>query len=209
MVISQGGAKMTKILDELCQDHRNLAQLWDLLGRELRVFKDGGQPDYDLVESILDYCINYPDLCHHPKEDLVFKKLAERNPGAIGAIGDLSQEHEKLAALTWRFCTALSNVLEDKQLPREWFLDVANDFLSFSRQHMQMEEVLFFPAARKSLTDEDWAELEAEIENVGDPLFGNDKQEKYQSLFRSIMDWKKMLEDVDNAEYRRKTSNGV
>ena len=57
---------MVKILDDLRQDHRNLSWLWDLLGRELNIFKEGGRPDYDLVEAILDYCINYPDLCHHP-----------------------------------------------------------------------------------------------------------------------------------------------
>ena len=80
---------MVKILDDLRQDHRNLAWLWDLLGRELSIFKEGGRPDYDLVEAILDYCINYPDLCHHPKENLIFDKLADRDSGVIGAIGEL------------------------------------------------------------------------------------------------------------------------
>ncbi|MBC8339068.1 MAG: hemerythrin domain-containing protein [Alphaproteobacteria bacterium] len=197
---------MTKILDDLRQDHRNLALLWDLLGRELNIFKEGGHPDYELVETILDYCLNYPDLCHHPKENLVYDKLAERDPGAISAIGDLKKEHEKLTSLTWRFSTALSNVLEDEQLPREWFLNVANDFLGFSRNHMQMEEVLFFPAARKGLTGDDWAELEKAVEDVEDPLFGSDKQEKYQSLFQDIMDWKDMLEKMDADETRTKTS---
>lgn len=200
---------MTKILDNLHQDHRNLARLWDLLGRELNIFKKGGHPDYELVETILDYCLNYPDLCHHPTENLVFEKLAERDPGAINAIGDLKKEHEKLGALTWRFSNALSNVLEDEQLPRDWFLDVANNFLVFSRNHLQMEEVLFFPAARKNLTDQDWAELEAAIEDVEDPLFGSDKQEKYQSLFRDIMNWEKMLEKMDEAEAREKTSKSL
>ncbi len=187
---------MSKILDDLREDHRNLARLWDLLGRELKVFKDGGHPDYDLVETILDYCLNYPDLCHHPKEDLIYEKLVERDPAAAKTIGDLKKEHEKLASLTWRFSTAVSNVLEDEQLPRDWFMDIANDFLSFSRNHMQMEEVLFFPAARKCLTAKDWAELEASVENVNDPLFGEDKQEKYESLFREIMDWGKMLKEL-------------
>jgi len=198
---------MVKILDDLRQDHRNLAWLWDLLGRELSIFKEGGRPDYDLVEAILDYCINYPDLCHHPKENLIFDKLADRDSGVIGAIGDLKKEHERLTALTWRFSNTLSNVLEDEQLPRDWFLEVANDFLSSSCNHMQMEEVLFFPATRKSLTNEDWSDLETTIANVEDPLFGCDKQEKYQSLFKNIMDWKETLEPMDEAETRKRTSN--
>jgi len=184
---------MSKIIDDLRKDHRNLAKLWDLLGRELKVFKEGGLPDYDLVESILDYNLNYPDLCHHPMENLVFEKLMKRDPAADSAIGNLEKEHEKLSSLTWRFSTAVANVLEDEQLPRDWFLDVANDFLSFSRNHMQMEEVLFFPAALKTLTAEDWNELEDACEKVHDPLFSDQKQEKYQALYQEIMDWEKII----------------
>lgn len=185
---------MVKILDQLRDDHKNLARLWDFLGRELKTFKEGGLPDYELVEIILDYCLNYPDLCHHPKENLVFEKLCARDPAAAEVIGDLRVEHEKLATLTWRFATAVGNVLEDEELPREWFMDVANDFLNSSRNHMQMEEVLFFPAALKTLTAEDWAELDTAVEDVADPLFGKDKQDKYLELYQKIMDWSEASE---------------
>jgi len=189
---------VSKIINDLRKDHQNLAKLWDLLGRELKVFKEGGIPDYDLVESILDYNLNYPDLCHHPKENLVFEKLIKRDPAAESAIGNLKEEHEKLSSLTWRFSTAVANVLEDEQLPREWFLDVANEFLSFSRNHMQMEEVLFFPAALKTLTAEDWNDLEDTYEKVDDPLFNDQKQEKYQALYKEIMDWGEIINQEDS-----------
>ncbi len=85
-------------------------------------------------------------------------------------------------------------------------MDIANDFLGFSRNHMQMEEVLFFPAARKGLTAKDWAELEASVEDVNDPLFSADKQEKYKSLFQDIMDWGRMLEEMAAAEAKERAS---
>ena len=91
--------------------------------------------------------------------------------------------------MTWRFSSAVRNVLDDETLPRDWFLDVANDYLSFSRNHMQMEEVLFFPAVRKTLAPEDWAELNDTWEMVEDPLFGEEKQKKYQGLYQEIMNW--------------------
>ena len=177
---------MPKVLDELRQDHRNNARLWDLLDRELKVFKEGGLPDYDLVGNILEYCLNYPDLFHHPKEDLIYQRLKDRDPASGNIVGDLEQEHAKLTALTRRFSNALKNVLEDEQLPRDWFMGVANDFLNFSRNHMQMEEVLFFPAARKTLTPADWAELDDTWEMVEDPLFGEEIQKKYQGLYQEI-----------------------
>ena len=186
---------MPKILNELQDDHRNMARLFDLLGRELLKFKEGEHPDYDLVESILEYCLDYPDLIHHPKEDLILEKLRTRNPAIVDSIGDLKKEHEKLATSTWRFSTAVQNVLKDEQLPRDWFLDVGNDYLNLSRNHMQMEEVLFFPAARKDLKPADWKELELAVENAEDPVFGEVKHERYSNLFQKIMDWGKMPED--------------
>jgi len=186
---------MPKVLEELSADHRNFARLFDLLGRELAAFKAGGRPDYDLVERILDYCLNYPDLCHHPKEDLIFEMLQARDPAVAKIIGNLHREHERLAALTRRFAAAVRNVLEDELLPRDWFMDVANDFLNFSRNHMQMEEVLFYPAARKTLTDEDWAALNAAAEAVEDPLFGDKKSEKYRGLYKEIMEWGEAAEE--------------
>ncbi len=180
---------MTKILDELREDHWNMARLFDLLARELNTFKEGRRPDYDQVEDILEYCLHYPDLCHHPKEDLIFEKLQARDPATANIVGNLEQEHAKLTDLTWRVSSAVRNVLEDETLPRGCFLDVANDYLSFSRNHMQMEEVLFFPAALKTLAPEDWAELDDTWEMVEDPLFGEETQKKYEGLYREIMAW--------------------
>ena len=180
---------MAKILDVLGDDHRNMARLFDLLARELNTFKDSGRPDYDLVESILEYCLHYPDLCHHPKEDLIYEKLQTRDPASANVIGNLKIEHQKLSALTMRFSSALRNVLEDQTLLRDWFLELGNDFLTLTRSHMLMEEVLFFPAARKALTDEDWAELDDAWETVADPLFGEQTQKKYEGLYQEIMNW--------------------
>lgn len=187
---------MPKILNELQDDHKNMSRLFDLLGRELLKFKEGEPPDYDLVENILEYCLDYPDLIHHPKEDLIFEKLRTRNPAIVDSIGDLKKEHAKLATSTLRFSTAVRNVLEDGQLPRDWFLDMGNDFLTLSRNHMQMEEVLFFPAARKNLKPTDWKELELAVENGEDPVFGEIKRERYSTLFQKIMDWGKVLDDL-------------
>ena len=186
---------MPKILNELQEDHKNMARLFDLLGRELLKFKEGEHPDYDLVEIILDYCLDYPDLVHHPKEDLIFAKLRTLNPAIVESIGDLQKEHEKLAASTRRFSTAVRNVLEDGLLPRDWFMDVGNGYLSLSRNHMQMEEVLFFPAALKNLKPADWRELELAVETAEDPVFGEVKHQRYRDLYRKIMDWGKMQEE--------------
>lgn len=190
---------MPKILDELRQDHRDNSRLLDLLGREMKAFKEGRLPDYELVENILEYSLNYPDLFHHPKEDLIYQRLKDRDPASGNIVGDLEQEHAQLAALTRRFSNALKSVIEDEQLPRDWFLDVAQDFVNFFRNHMQMEEVLFFPAAGKHLTADDWIEIEAASKKISDPLFGELINEKYQRLYDEIDEWGKIEDEKAEA----------
>ena len=183
---------MSDVIWKLRDDHKKFARLLDLIAREVRVFDAGELPDYDLVSNILDYTQNYPDLYHHPVEDLVLAKLRLRDPDAAASVGGLDKEHEKLGALTRRFAAALHNVMQDAELPRDWFIDVAGDYLSFQRRHMQMEEVVFFPPALRALTDPDWQEIRDAITLPGDPLFGDGEgQAKYDRLHREILKWGK------------------
>jgi hemerythrin-like domain-containing protein len=183
---------MSDVIWKLRDDHKKLARLLDLIAREVRIFDAGDLPDYELVSSILDYTQNYPDLYHHPIEDLVLAKLRRRDPAAVESIGALDKEHEKLGALTRRFAAALHNVMQDAELPRDWFVEVASDYLSFQRRHMQMEEVVFFPPALRALTDADWQDIRGAISLPDDPLFGDgDGPEKYDRLHREILKWGK------------------
>ncbi|MAO55710.1 MAG: hemerythrin [Rhodospirillaceae bacterium] len=183
---------MSETIDKLRTDHRNLARLMDIIAREVRVFEAGDLPDYDLVASILDYTQNYPDRYHHPLEDRVLAKLRQRDPDIATTVGDLDQEHEKLGTLTRRFAAALDNVMQDAELPRDGFVEVASEYLDFQRRHMQMEEVLFFPAALRALSDDDWRELATDAPPADDPLFGGtDAQGKYDALLEEIMKWSK------------------
>ena len=187
---------MSNVIWKLREEHRKLARLMDLIAREVKAFDQGQSPDYYLVESVLEYVLNYPDLCHHPKENLVLAKLRERDPKAAESVGDLEREHEKLGALTRRFAAAVQNVLQDAQLPRDWFTGVASDYLAFQRRHMQMEEVVFFPPALRALTKEDWEEIEDDLSTPYDPLFDEGKlEEKYERIHHEIMKWGELFDD--------------
>ena len=179
---------MPNVIDGLRREHVRMARLLDILAREIAAFENGQAPDYDLVGDILAYALNYPDLVHHPTEELVLERLLARAPEAADEVGDLTAEHARLAALTRRFAAALQNVLQDHTLPRDWFVDVARDYLGFSRRHMQMEEVLFFPAALRHLTDEDWADIAARRDRRDDPLRGGDgaEAERFRRLVESV-----------------------
>ncbi len=178
---------MVKIMEALREEHRNLTKLLVILEGQIAIFGEGGKPNYELLDKILDYMLNYSDLFHHPKEDLIFEKLRIRNPVATEAVGELEEEHNRLAELTKLFATAVSNIISEVQVPRENVLNVAREYVDSMRRHIEMEEQKFFPAAMENLTEADWAEIHAADDQPADPLFGPDTEESFESLREEIM----------------------
>lgn len=180
---------MARAVESLFQDHANMAKLLDALERQVALFERGEAPDYDVVQGILDYCLNYPDLYHHPKEDLILQRLRLRDPAAAEAIGDLHGEHRRLGALTRRFAAAVRGVLQDLEIPREAFGHIAREFLTLYREHMSLEERVFLPAAVRSLSAEDWDEIDARAGERRDPVFGPEGEARFAALRAKVLAW--------------------
>ncbi len=178
---------MVEIVRALREEHRNLAKLLIILEGQMAIFADGGKPDYELLDKILDYTLNYSDLFHHPKEGLILEKLRTRNPVAIEAVGELEEDHDRLAGLTKLFAMAVSNIISEVQVPREKVLNVAREYIEFMRRHIELEERKFFPAALENLTEADWAEIHAADDQPADPLFGPDTEESFEALHEEIL----------------------
>ncbi len=173
---------VSKALNLLHGEHADLAKLLMVLDRQIVRFSAGERPDYDIISGVIDYCLEFPDQCHHPKEDLIFRKLRERDAVAAEAVGDLEHEHDELARLTRKFAAAVRRVLGEEELPRAYVMSLAQEFVGRYRQHIKMEEQIFFPVAERVLTPQDWTEIDARVTDRSDPLFGPEVLEKFKSL---------------------------
>ncbi len=180
---------MTDVLDAIHEDHANMAQMLNALERQLQVFDAGDTPDYDIVRGVVAYCLEYPVLYHHPKEDLVFERLKAVDPDAAAEVGDLPGEHGELAAQTRRLQEAVAAVLGDLEVPRGRFDATLREFLDAYRRHMNEEERTFLPAARRALSAEDLAEIETRLRNPDDPLFGTPSEDRFAALRRNVLAW--------------------
>ena len=96
------------IIERLSQEHRNIEKLLAILERELEVFDRGDRPDYEVIRAVISYFEVYPEVYHHPQEDLVFAKLRTRDPVAAAKVGDLAREHHKGAERLRRSLTRSS-----------------------------------------------------------------------------------------------------
>ncbi len=180
---------MPETIDILRQEHANIERLLQILERQVDIFERAATPDYDIVSGICEYFLDYLDACHHPKENVVFSRLRERDPEAAAAVGDLTAEHEETAIRTRDLAEAVNWILEGVEVSRESVVGIARNFISNERRHMAMEEEVFFPAALRSLTPDDWAAIDARATNIDDPLFGRDVEARYSRLRDEIIKW--------------------
>lgn len=175
------------VIERLSQEHRNVERLLGVLERELDVFDQGKRPDYEVVRAIISYFEVYPELYHHPQEDVVFARLSIRDPAAAARIGDLAREHQRGAERLRRVAHAVDNVLADREILRQNVDTVVREFIEHERRHMMMEDRHFFPAAVKALQPQDWAEIESALTSRKDPLFSDVVEARFDGLRAHIL----------------------
>src|SRR5262245_66047664 len=121
---------MAYMIEVLRQEHRNIESLLGVLERELSVFDRGERPDYEVVLAVIDYFKDYPDSCHHPKEDMILEKLKARDPVAAATIGDLEAEHWEGTKRLRRVAQAVERVMSDQDLVRDSVTNIIRDLLN-------------------------------------------------------------------------------
>jgi len=175
------------IIELLSREHRNIERLLAVLERELVVFGRGGRPDYEVIRAIISYFEVYPEVYHHPQEDLIFAKLTMRDPAAAAKVGDLAREHQQGTERLRRVAHAVDNVLADQEVLRQHVDNIVRGFIDRERRHVMMEDRDFFPAALKALEPQDWTEIASAMTNPEDPLFSEAAEETFDALRAHIL----------------------
>lgn len=184
---------MMQIIDILRDEHRNIEKLLRVLERELSVFNRAERPDYHVVQSVIEYFQDYPDSCHHPKEDLIFEKLRARDPATAAGIGDLEAEHVAGSKRLARVARTVEGILADREIARHTVDAIIRDFIDHERQHMAAEERFLFPAAARGLLPQDWSEIRSHLTTRKDPLDAA-REAKYRVLRQLILQWEEEAE---------------
>jgi hemerythrin-like domain-containing protein len=168
-------------------DHVAFSRLLDLLDAEVIAFHTRAQPNYPLMFDILQYLHEYVDRSHHPREDVAFARLAEREPNLQLQVARRLQEHRVIAAAGERLVTLLNQILlGDDLIGRADVERAAATYLVYYRHHLRAEEELVIPRAVVLLTREDWSDVAAAGTTAGDPLAADGIDPKYPELRRAL-----------------------
>lgn len=182
---------MSRVIETLREEHRNLARLLDALDHQIEVFAEAVRPDYDVVRGITEYFLDYPDRCHHPKENAVFEVLKDRHSDKTTGLVDMMREHRTLHDGAVRFREVINVLLNDTDVARSTIVGAAGRFIDDQRHHMRMEEDFFFPVAERILSPDEWSEIEFRITDARDPLFGDADEDRFARLRERLLTWER------------------
>ena len=170
-------------------EHRALAAV---LRSVLMLVEDGPreQPGrfFDVLRAMLFYIDEFPERLHHPKEsNLLFPKIARAEPALLNVIRKLEADHmdgEGRVRELQHLLLAWELVGESR---REAFVDAVQAYVKFYLEHMRIEETQLLPAAERSLTAQDWGELDDAFRTDPDPLASGSHEASYDRLFTRIV----------------------
>jgi hemerythrin-like domain-containing protein len=170
------------------EEHTAIACVIHSLEYVAQRLEEGGKPNFRLLHAMLEFIDEYPEKCHHPKENrYLFKILRERSPSAGRLLDELETEHTRGDELLKDLRRALERYELEGRSALAAFNQLVTRFAEFHWQHITKEEDVLMPIARKVLTDADWREISEAFLKNDNPLAGLNPKEHYAQLFDRIL----------------------
>lgn len=168
-------------------EHRHMGTVMKLFVEQLDAIDGGELVDTHVVYEIMDYMVTWPDRFHHPREDVIYSRVAELDPGASDDVDTLQRDHDSTAEIG-------RSLLRDIERWRRGEVSGAlvvnngRSYIEHIYEHMNIEEKLVFPHIEQTLTLQDWRELAAddELRGVSDSVFGPKVQREFRNMTRTL-----------------------
>ena len=177
---------LADILNDLRDDHRNMAILLDLLERNTVRIQAGEKPDYELIHDIMRYLTTYSDAVHHPKEDVLYAALERQRPDQVAGLENVGPEHRELAALGEALRNDIEAIESGAAVTRRQVVDDATDYIEHLRRHMAWEETDLFQRADAMIEADEAMFVDLAQLNYLDPVFGPEREHTFANLLQNI-----------------------
>jgi len=178
--------RLADILNDLREDHRNIAIMLDLLERETGRIRDGEEPDFELIHDIMRYMTVYSDAVHHPKEDILYEAIRTGRPDLADGLEQVEPEHQELARLGEALRNDIEAIASGVAVTRDCIVADTTKYIALLRYHMDWEEGDLFGRAA-SLVDAE-AAMFVDISRLKDldPVFGPEREHSFANLLENI-----------------------
>lgn len=174
------------LISRLRSDHRNMAMLLDSLDAEIDKLAASGEPDYSLVSDIMLYVTEYPDVVHHPKEDIVYRHLESLRPDIRSDLERVEKDHRFIEEWGLKLKYDIETLSSGTIPGRDELIGELHDYMEQLREHMYWEETELLSLADELQHYGDWSDVILANNEISDPLFGSQVERKYGRLLASI-----------------------
>ncbi len=164
-----------------------MARILKLIASEIDAFVAEEPRDMDVLDDAMRYMISYADKLHHPKEDIMFRRLQEVAPQTRDLVEDIFREHETIARMGAEFHELVQAVEYGDFVLRKEIIAKGEDYVRTLFAHMGKEEEQLLETAKQLLSSENHADLEIEADELVDPLFAEEVQQEFKALYDHIV----------------------
>ena len=178
--------EVARILEELRQDHRNMALMLNVLERESNRAYKGENPDLELLHDIMHYMTIYPDAVHHPKEDRIYAELKVVRPDLSSGFTRITMDHRNIAEQGMKLRDDIAHAVAGAFIKRNDLVGDALRYVNSLRSHMQWEELDLFRRIEEMIADGHELIDTAEFRYRSDPVFGPEVEQTFGRLLESM-----------------------
>ncbi len=152
-------------IDTLTNEHGLIRQFLDNMALAAEMIENGSRPSSAFFEKAVDFARTFADKYHHFKEEhVLFLQLAQKKQGEVDAqLEALRYEHERGRSLVTGIESALPGYEANDPIKTGELLENIAAYVSLLRHHIHIEDHVFYPMARKTLTSDEFAALNPEF----------------------------------------------
>lgn len=181
---------MTKLYQQLREDHRNLVRVLDVLERQVAIYdtretQDTDAPSISLIIDIMDYIQHYPDRFHHPLEEASFDYLGQHGLSDEATMQAIREEHETLAASASKLRALINSIRLGEPVSLTKLHEALDHFHNQQLTHLKYEEKTVFKDI-KALDENASAHILEQVQHRTDPLFAQAASQQFRELIREL-----------------------
>ena len=190
------------VIDTLTEEHHLVRRFLDNIEVALDLISKGEEIPERFFDLTVEFSKKFMDKYHHFKEEyIIFLKLAEKKGGKIDPqIVSLRDQHERGRFLLRNIKQSVPGYLRKDEIATAAIQEHLGHFHLLQKQHLNRENHVFIPMARKAFTQEELKEFELEFEREKERL-GADTFQKAENTVNQIAE---LLKKKFGAQYRDK-----
>lgn len=148
--------------DPLISEHRLIERMIAIFAKALGRIEASNRVDPYFVDAAFDFICMYADRTHHGKEEEIYFKALENKKMAMEdrhLMDELIHEHSLGRKLTAALVEANGRYRRGDQTALPIIAQSLRTLVVFYPKHVEKEDQIFFPAARKYFTETEHGEL--------------------------------------------------